>query len=71
MKVNRIVFCKDKYKTEEEFWSAINTAIRLLLDAEYITVVRYDEKELGIVVIEYNYADKSYGCPYPVWEQEE
>ena len=43
----------------------------LLLEAEYIMTVRYDEKGLGIVCIDFDYADRSYGGPYPYWIDEQ
>lgn len=73
-KVNELVLCRDRYNSQEEFEEAIKNAIMLLLDADYIAVVRYDEKSLGIVVIEYNYAEQEYGDRYPCWlypEEEE
>lgn len=66
-KVNDITICRDKYKTREDFENAIKSAVMLLLDAEYVMTVRYDEKGLGIVVIEYSPADREFGCPYPYW----
>lgn len=66
-KVNDITICRDKYKTREDFENAIKSAVMLLLDAEYVMTVRYDEKGLGIVVIEYSPAEREYGYPYPYW----
>ena len=66
-KVNDITICRDKYKTREDFENAIKTAVMLLLEAEYVMTVRYDEKGLGIVVIEYSYENREFGCPYPYW----
>ena len=66
-KVNELVLCRDNYDSQEDFEEAIKDAIMLLLDANYISVVRYDEKNLGIVVIEYNYAELEYGDKYPYW----
>ena len=66
-KVNCITFCKDKYKSEQEWKDAIAATVMLLLEAEYIMTVRYDEKGLGIVCIDYDYADRTYGGPYPYW----
>jgi hypothetical protein len=66
-KVNSIVICRDKYNSKEEFENAIRDAIMLLLNAEYIMTVRYDEKGLGIVVINYNYSEQEYGDAYPYW----
>lgn len=65
--MNTLTLCRDKYKTEEEFTAAISTAIKLLLDAEYIMTVYYDEPGLGICCIEYESADRRTGAPYPYW----
>lgn len=66
-KVNQIVICRHKYNSQEEFENAIRDAIILLLNAEYVMTVRYDEKGLGIVVIDYNYDEKEFGDAYPYW----
>lgn len=66
-KVNELVLCKDNYDDLYDFESAIQNAIMLLLNAGYIMTVRYDEPSLGIVVIEYEHGDLSYGCPHPCW----
>lgn len=73
-KVNQLVLCRDNYKDEIDFKNAVRDAVMLLLDAEYIMVIDYDEKGLGIIKIEYNYADETYGDRYPCWlypEEEE
>ena len=66
-KVNQLVICRDKYNSQEEFENAIRDAVMLLLNAEYIMTVRYDEKGLGIVVIDYNYGEQEFGDAYPYW----
>ena len=68
-KVNCLTVCRDSYNTQEEFENAVKKAIMVLLDNDYIMTVRYDanDKELGVVAIEFNYADEAYGCPYPYW----
>ena len=66
-KVNSIVICRDKYNSQEEFENAIRDAVVLLLNAEYIMTVRYDEKGLGIVAIEYDHGDQKVGGAYPHW----
>ena len=66
-KVNELVICRDKYKSQEEFENAIRDAVMLLLNAEYVMTVRYDEKGLGIVVINYNYSEQEFGDAYPYW----
>lgn len=75
-RVNEIVIVKDDYKTKEEFENAIRDAIMVLLNNNYIMTVKYDanEKDLGIVVIHYNYAQTEMGAAYPHWlypEEEE
>ena len=66
-KVNSICICKSDYKNEKDWEDAIHTFVLGLLNAEYVVVVRYDDKGLGHVVIEFNYADRSYGDDYPYW----
>ena len=66
-KVNSIVICRDEYENEEGFRNAIKDAIMVLLNNNYIMTVRWDEKGLGIVSIDYNHADQSYGDIYPYW----
>lgn len=65
--VNRITICKDRYKTQDDFENAIKRAVMLLLENDYIMTIKYDEPALGIVCIDYNYADRSFGAEYPIW----
>ena len=65
--VNAMTICRDTYKTQEDFENAIKKAVMVLLDNNYIMTVRYDEPGLGIVSIDYNHDDQSYGCHYPFW----
>ena len=66
-KVNELVLCRENYDSQEEFENEIKKAVMLLLNANQIMTIRYDEKGLGIVVIEYKYDDQSYGDYYPYW----
>lgn len=66
-KVNRLVLCRDKYKDDAEFWNVVSDATKLLLNADYIFTMRWDEKGLGILCIDYNHADTSYGEIHPYW----
>lgn len=74
-KVNRLVLCREDYGSQEEFENEIKKAIMLLLNANYIMSVKYDDgKEDGIIVIDYNYSEQEYGERYPFWllpEEEE
>lgn len=73
--VNSLVVCRDDYHTNEEFEDALKKAIFVLLDNGYIMTVKYDDgKDLGIVAIDYEYANEEFGCRYPHWllpEEEE
>lgn len=66
-RVNELVLCRENYGSQEEFEDEIKKAVTLLLNADQIMIIRYDEKGLGIVAIEYKYADQSYGDYYPYW----
>ena len=65
--VNGIVICREDYKSQEAFEDAIKKAVMVLLDNNYIMTVRYDEKGLGIVAIDFEHNDQSFGAPYPYW----
>lgn len=68
---NSIVFCKDNYSSETDWELAIGNAVMMLLNADYIMTVRYDEKGLGIVVIEFECDKPKYGGAYPYWLEPE
>ena len=67
MKVNKLVLCRDHYKSQEEFENEIKKAVMLLLNSEHIMTIRYDEKGLGIVVIEYDSDNPNLCARYPYW----
>lgn len=66
-KVNRITICRDEYKSKEEFEDGIKAAVMVLLNNNNIMTVRYDDKGLGIVVIDYDCVNQALGAPYPYW----
>ena len=66
-KVNSLVLCRDYYNSDDEFKDALIDAVMLLLNAEYIVVVNYEEKGFGIIRIDYESSDKSLGGKYPFW----
>lgn len=65
--VNSLEICRDNYKTEAEFKNAITTAVFLLLEANYIMTIKYDDPGSGIVWIQYDFADESMGGAQPLW----
>lgn len=66
-KANEIVVCRDEYDNQHDFEEMIKNAVMLLLNNDYIATIRYDDKGLGIVAIDYDYDDASYGSYYPYW----
>jgi len=65
--VNQLVLCRDFYKDDVEFWSQVGQAVKLLLNAENILTIRFDEKGLGILSIEFNPDDVILGYAEPHW----
>lgn len=65
--VNTITFCLRDYDSVEDGMKDVCETIRILLDAGYITTVRYDEPGLKILCVEFESADKSLGAAYPYW----
>ena len=67
--MNRLTICKDDYRSNKEFKNAIKRAIMVLLNNDYIMTIRYDDrdKEMGVVVIDYNYANEEFGSRLPYW----
>ena len=65
--VNEIVICRDKFDSDEAFKNAIRDAVMVLLENDYVMTVKYDEKGLGIVAIDYNYGNQEFGDAYPYW----
>jgi len=62
---NQVSFDASKYKTEEELWKDMTALIQILLRQEYIVV--FQEEDCGVYIIEFDYADESYGTPFPYW----
>jgi hypothetical protein len=69
MKLNEIVFSRGKDETKEELFQRVGEQLKLLLEAGYLAVVRYDEPGLGIVAIDFEHDDtfESWGCVQPMW----
>ena len=70
-KTNEFVLKKENYKSYEEFERALGRIVLSLIESDYIMTVRYDEPGVGIVAIDYNYADKAFGYDYPYWLSED
>lgn len=73
-KVNQLVICRDEFEDEYAFEESIKTAVMLLLQNDYIMTIKYDEKGLGIVAIDFESNHEEYGGPMPYWlfpEEEE
>ena len=68
-KVNQLTICKKDYSSDKEFKNAIKRAIMVLLENDYIMTVKYDDrdKEMGIVIINYDCANEEFGGALPYW----
>lgn len=65
-----IEFSTSNYNGDnDKMFEAINAVIRVLLDGQYIVVVRYDEPGLGVVIVEFGHDDRLdyWGVPNPMW----
>ena len=66
--VNQLVLCQEEYNNESEFKDAIRDAVIMLIQNDYVCTVKYDEKSMGIVMINYDYkADMGFGNVTPYW----
>ncbi len=64
-KVNRLVLCREDYKSQEEFENEIKNCY-VAMNANYIMSIKYgDGRDVGIAVIDYNYNDLEYEDRYP------
>lgn len=73
-RVNELTVCREDYNSEVDFENAIKDAVMVLLNNNYIMTIKYDDKEFGIVWIQYDYAKKDFGGALPYWllpEEEE
>lgn len=66
-KVSYIVIDKDNYEDEFEFEEAIKDTVMTLLRNKQILTINYDERNVGVVVIEHEVEDRSWGFRYPYW----
>jgi len=64
-----ITLAKKDVETKEDFFQRISKQLELLLEEDYVAVVRYDEPGLGIVVIEFEHDNNldDWGCTRPMW----
>lgn len=66
-KVNSLLLKKDSFDSQEAFEDAIKRAVMVLLENEYVMTIRWDERSLGFVAIDYSEGDLGLGAPYPYW----
>lgn len=70
----RIVFCADKDDEDRSrLFSKVSKLLQILLDSDYVAVVRYDEPEMGIIVIEFEHDENAdaWGVCNPEWVTED
>ena len=64
--VNQITVCRDHYASEEEFYEAMKTIIKFLINEDYLITVKNDCCP-EIIVIEYEYSDLDLASHYNFW----
>ncbi|MBO5037691.1 MAG: hypothetical protein J6D42_11515 [Clostridia bacterium] len=64
--VSQITVCRDHYASEEEFYEAMKTIIKFLINEDYIITVKNDCGP-DIIVIEYEYSDLDLASRYNFW----
>ncbi len=65
-KYNSISFNPESYDDDINLmWMDIGEVVRMLLKNNYLAVCR--QEDFGIVVLDFEFADRDYGCDYPVW----
>ena len=65
--INTITLCREDYNSQWSFENEIKKAVMLLLNANCVMTVKYDDKDLGVVCIEFGPAQEELGCDYPRW----
>ena len=69
-----IIFVADeKDTTRQLLFTKVAQQLKLLLEAGYVAIVKYDEPNMGIVVIEFEHDERfeSWGVCSPVWVTED
>lgn len=61
--IDTVVFTEEN--CGDKLWQMVGEQVKLLCQSNHIVVVK--EEEQGIVVIEYQTANREFGCPYPYW----
>lgn len=64
--VSQITVCRDHYASEEEFYEAMKTIIKFLINEDYLITVKNDCGP-DIIVIEYEYSDPELASRYNFW----
>lgn len=66
-KVNRIIFEKQFYESEDDMLKHFNETLVSILKAGYVCVVNYKDDRLGVMEIQYEMDDIEHGAPHPFW----
>ena len=64
--INELTICRENYSSEEEFYNAMKTVIKFLINERYFVTVKNDCGP-DIIVIEYDYADPEIASFYNYW----
>lgn len=65
--VNRIIFTKKTFGSDEELYSSINRQIQLLIKANYIVIMYSADDKDSVICVEYSSRNAQLGNAYPYW----
>lgn len=51
----QVAFDRDKYTNEQEMWTEVQKLLSVLCNADYKAVVRWDDRGIGILVVEFGH----------------
>ena len=51
----QVAFDREKYNSEQEMWTEVQKLLAVLCNADYKAVVRWDDRGVGILVVEFGY----------------
>lgn len=67
--MNKLTMMRENYKTDEDFNLALGNAVRFFADNDYQMKCYWDDKDIGVFVIEFDYQDVGLSGWELVWEK--
>lgn len=67
--MNKLTMMRENYKTDEDFNRALGNAVRFFADNDYQMKCYWDDKGVGVFVIEFDYQDVGLSGWELAWEK--